>query len=155
VFEVERLKLLMVLNGGAAVIWVGFLKESKTLPTESIAQTWPVLAWAIGTLLAAGAFHFALDTQRAYTQAYHNRRRLYEWRFLGEHTDREELAQLLSRQKLEINGVTYEREEEFHAAKADMGYENGKTSGKATQWAFGLGAGAFALGVGLAMCSMR
>ena len=82
--EMDRLKLLLLLNGGAFTV-VGGFSESLFRP----GATSPILfaamgAWLVGLLLAAFATQDALNVQRAFAQAYHNRRRATEWRILGE-----------------------------------------------------------------------
>jgi hypothetical protein len=157
VFEVERLKLLLLLNGGAAGLWLGFLKTGgEHAATVSLQQAVPVFLWVFGTLLAAGAFHYALKTQRDFTRAYHNRRRAFEWRFLSEQFAREDIVLLISDPQLseEIDGQSYDREEAHYAATAKICRKHAENAGEATKWTAGASVFAFAIGTIVAAMGM-
>jgi hypothetical protein len=157
VFEVERLKLLLLLNGGAAGLWLGFLKGgSEHTAAVNLVQTLPVFAWAFGTLLAAFAFHYALKTQKDFTRAYHNRRRAFEWRFLGEQFGREDIVLLISDPKLpkKIDDQSYDREDAHYAAVAHSCRKQAECAGEATKWIAGASVLAFATGTVIAAIGM-
>lgn len=79
--EVERLKLLFLLNGGAATAWFTFAgKRVEGLSgfyTLTLAFA-PTLLWLMGLVLAAQAAREALSMQRNFAKAYHRRRRAAE-----------------------------------------------------------------------------
>lgn len=82
--EVERLKILQLLNGGAFTVALAFsdLVLEAAGPARDLALI-SVATWVAGLLAAAWATQLQLDSQRAFTQAYHNRRRTMEWRALA------------------------------------------------------------------------
>lgn len=84
--EVERLKILFLLNGGAATAWFTFAKDR----IEGLSGFYtllnilgPVAFWLGGLFGAARAAHWALTTQRGFTRAYHQRRRAAEHAWLA------------------------------------------------------------------------
>lgn len=84
VFELERLKILSILNGGAVGIAAGF---SEALakgegPTQWLAGG-AVVSWVLGLLVATWAIQVALKLQANFAQAYRYRRHSIEWRLLS------------------------------------------------------------------------
>ncbi|GGI89039.1 hypothetical protein GCM10007973_26760 [Polymorphobacter multimanifer] len=82
-FELERVKLLFLLNGGAFTLLVTLVDKQNGVVDKGL--FWLVAAsaaWLLGLLCAAQAAQRALDTQRSFMQAYHRRRRAVEWRQL-------------------------------------------------------------------------
>lgn len=80
-FELERVKVLFLLNGGAFTLLVTLFDKQNGI--GGIALNWMMAAsaaWLFGLLCAAQAAQRALDTQRSFMQAYHRRRRAVEWR---------------------------------------------------------------------------
>ncbi len=152
VLEVERLKLLLLLNGGAVGLWLGFLKATAKQSSITLgwAQGLPVLLWLIGTLLAALAFHKGLATQRAFTQAYHNQRRAYEWHILGQAMERAELQKLLSARDI----GKHPTEEAFYGATSDTMREEGEAASKATRRSANASIAAFIMGALVALAGL-
>lgn len=97
--EMERLKLLLALNGGAAGLWVTFAEGSSEALEVSLLGAWtlaaPVLFWIVGAIAASIAIDFTLTAQRSFTQAYHRRRRADEWRILARRHPLETLGNIL------------------------------------------------------------
>ncbi len=81
--EVERLKLLILLNGGAFTIFIGFV-EKRSVGSVKSWMIVAMVAWLTGLVSAFCATQAQLTTQRSFTQSYHRRRRAIEWRLLGE-----------------------------------------------------------------------
>ncbi|NJM30895.1 MAG: hypothetical protein HC855_13045 [Rhizobiales bacterium] len=86
-YELESLRILSYLNGGAAALYLGLVsslaKQSAALDLACHAA--PVVAWAIGLFAAALAIWQMYEAQVGYTQAYHRRRRAEEKRRLEGH----------------------------------------------------------------------
>lgn len=81
--EVERLKILQLLNGGAFTIFLGFsnlLLYNGGQPRQ--AGIAAALLWLLGLGAAAWATQVQLDTQAAFSKAYRLRRTAVEWREL-------------------------------------------------------------------------
>lgn len=82
--EIERLKLLQLLNGGAFTVLVAFASS-----VFGGAGPGPMLAllaascWVFGLGTAAAATHLQLRSQRNVNQAYRFRRNAVEWRQLS------------------------------------------------------------------------
>ena len=74
-FEVERLKLLILLNGGAATAWLSLGQSDAGLDPLAIGAA---AFWVIGLCLSVWATQAALETQRQFGRAYHSRRRADE-----------------------------------------------------------------------------
>lgn len=77
--EVEQLKLLFLLNGGAAAALLTFA-ERVTYPMTREGLLWPVLFWIAGLTVAAGATFRTRLVQGLYSKAYRHRRHATEWR---------------------------------------------------------------------------
>jgi hypothetical protein len=95
--QMERLKLLTFLNGGAAAAWLTFSGVGR--PSENAwaaaALIFPTLFWLVGLILASLATHFTLKSERASTRAYHRRRRSDEWRLLSREYGYEAVSRIL------------------------------------------------------------
>jgi hypothetical protein len=81
-YELESLKVLSYLNGGAAALYLGLLgavlKPGSAIALRAHAP--PIMAWAIGLFCTALAIWLMLESQVKFTQAYHGRRRAEEKR---------------------------------------------------------------------------
>jgi tRNA (cytidine/uridine-2'-O-)-methyltransferase len=81
--EVERLKVLQLLNGGAVTVFLGFstlLLHNDGAPRRlGIAAA---AAWVAGLVVAAGATQVQLWAQSHFSRAYRLRRTAVEWRGL-------------------------------------------------------------------------
>lgn len=81
--EVERLKILQLVNGGAFTVVVGF---SDALVQSRGDARWLAAAasvgWIAGLASAAWATQLTLDWQTSFSKAYNRRRRAIEWRRL-------------------------------------------------------------------------
>lgn len=93
-FEVEQIRLLFLLNGGAFTVLVALVEWRPVAGSSAIFLLLSAFAWLFGLLAAVVAGRRALDVQRAFTQAYHNRRRAVEAEILApdEVSRREEYA---------------------------------------------------------------
>lgn len=83
--EIERLKILQLLNGGAFTALIAFfdkemLRAGDDMPPIFLSVA--VVAWLGGLGIAALATQRALDAQSKFAAAYHTRRRATEWRVL-------------------------------------------------------------------------
>lgn len=81
--EVEQLKLLILLNGGAATALLAFADG----PVAANAVAWlllPVLLWLIGLVVAAWATLTMREAQSAFSKFYRHRRNATEWRLLAD-----------------------------------------------------------------------
>lgn len=81
--EVERLKILQLVNGGAFTVVVGFsdaLLQSRG-DTRWLAAA-AIVSWIAGLASAAWATQLTLDWQASFSTAYNRRRRAIEWRRL-------------------------------------------------------------------------
>lgn len=127
-FEVERLKLLIILNGGAAAAWLTFSKADSTsqqaLPAL-VTLLFAVLPWLFGLWCASHATEHALGTQRSFTQAYHRRRRAAEWRSMLQYLSRERVASILPSSEEQKTG---ESNVEAFERTADAAGKAGKIS---------------------------
>lgn len=143
-FEVERLKLLHLLNGGAFVALTALTDLHGLFDggEATIAVAVAVIAWLIGLGLAFQATQAALDTQVKFAQAYHSRRRATEWRLLAGTYSTTELERIVSPPPAEFGG-------EFDAAfdnKASAMVEAGRTLGAKVRRLAKASVGAFILG---------
>jgi hypothetical protein len=77
-FELEQIRLLFLLNGGAFTVLVALVEWRPIVGSLALLLMAAALAWLLGLLAAVVAGRRALDVQRAFTQAYHNRRRSVE-----------------------------------------------------------------------------
>jgi hypothetical protein len=80
--EMERLKILSYLNGGAVGVYLVLMKEalSKSEAGLILASSMAVLFWLLGLIAAACAIRSNLTAQVEFARAYHRRRRATEWR---------------------------------------------------------------------------
>lgn len=79
--EMEQLKLLILLNGGAATALLTFADGSilaRTLPWLLL----PVLLWLAGLIIGAWATIEMRDAQSGYSKFYRHRRNATEWDYL-------------------------------------------------------------------------
>jgi hypothetical protein len=83
--EVERLKILSYLNGGAIAVLLALFKEGlENVPAIGrIGIAVSVAFWIAGLYAAARATQLNLETQIEFNRAYHRRRRAIEWRLLA------------------------------------------------------------------------
>lgn len=126
--EMERLKLLTFLNGGAAAAWLTFSRAA-----EITSNRWPAIAlivvpalfWLVGLASASVATQRALTCQRDYTKAYHQRRRADEWRTLRRTWDATQIKKTLPSSHEQKAGET---EEEAYNRSADEAKESGQAA---------------------------
>lgn len=144
VLEVERMKLLTYLNGGAAAAWLTFSKASPSSDDAlaAAALVIPPLIWLVGLLLASVATQATFKTQRSFTQAYHRRRRADEWRILRRSYGDVELSRILPR----LPGTADLAEEIEFGRSADEFADTGQRAAVwVMAWTFA-SVGAFVLG---------
>jgi hypothetical protein len=81
--EMEQLKLLILLNGGAATALIAFADEVG-IRGDLVTLLAPVLLWLCGLGAGAWATMTMREAQSKYAQAYRFRRNATEWRQLAE-----------------------------------------------------------------------
>jgi hypothetical protein len=79
--EMEQIKLLILLNGGAATAFLTF-GDKTGLARSVLGLGAPVACWLVGLCVGAAATIQLRRTQTSYTQAFNLRRRAEEWRQL-------------------------------------------------------------------------
>ncbi len=81
-YEQETLRMLSYLNGGAALLYSGFIGNlaSDKAITLAVAHLAPVIVWSLGLLATMMSLWLMYESQVKFTQAYHARRRAEEKR---------------------------------------------------------------------------
>jgi hypothetical protein len=156
--EMERLKILQLLNGGAFTVVVGF--SDALVAATPLSRGFAVIAilcWIVGLAGAAHAAQLALDLQRGFTQAYHNRRRAIEWRLLhGKYKDPRRLAAMIAPPPARTDAFY---DAAFEAQADDYRAEAGRLGPQVKEWSrVGLilfTAGALSMTVALAAAGAR
>ncbi len=148
--EMERLKLLLALNGGAAGLWVTFAQsEGSALGAPALAL--PVIFWIIGVIAASVAIDHTLKSQRGFTQAYHRRRRADEWRLLSQDLSLAAIAAILPKPDKDSGPEAAERD---YRAVANAARAEGEAAGKRVKgWVYA-SIMAFAVGAIVALIGM-
>lgn len=85
-YEVEQVRVLFLLNGGAFTILVALVELGAAGPVAATLLLAAAVAWLSGLVAAAIAGRRALDIQRQFAKAYHNRRRAVEQRLAPDPT---------------------------------------------------------------------
>lgn len=112
--EIERLKVLQILNGGAFTVLVAFAPSVFGGGGQgAIFAPLAALCWIFGLGTAAAATHIQLRSQRNVNQAYRLRRNAVEWRQLKKLShDDEQLRRMVGpplRRDQTINDEAFDR----------------------------------------------
>ena len=155
--EMERLKILSYLNGGAVGVYLALVKDrlSGADPGLAAASTVAVLFWLAGLVAAATAIQSNLTTQVAFARAYHHRRRATEWRlFKRSGFPAAKLLRMVAPPPDLPEKATDDGDDDLFDRSAQRAIEEGRTAARQIIWkargavlAFVLGAACATLGV--------
>lgn len=132
--EVEQLKLLVLLNGGAAAALLTFAKET-TYPLTLAGLLGPVVLWILGLVAAAAAAVVLRQVQAEFSRAYRHRRQAIEWS-RSQRPDVPNQANpiaLPDRDLLETLSERYVKEQAAEEARGEAGKQAGEDARKAAQ----------------------
>jgi hypothetical protein len=132
--EVERLKTLTYLNGGAIAVFVALLGSifGDISDWAKVVALISVGLWIFGLYFAASAVQLNLETQVEFNRAYHRRRRAIEWRLLKKKYNTDELKRMIGYigpQQGSLEGKEADAQEESQEKRYDDAARNAVEEG--------------------------